>query len=105
MTMKCPDCASELIGREIASPDRDIPPTSRPSSAIERLAVDDQLECKTICWDCGWIETRTLTLTATDETHGDPVSALEERVADLEADLATTTDRLETVRTQREESR
>lgn len=105
MIMHCPDCASEFIGMDLASPDHDIAPTGRLSSAIERLAVDDQLKCKTICWDCGWTETRTLTLTAIDETHGDPVRALEERVEDLEADLATATDRLETARTQQGEPR
>jgi hypothetical protein len=101
--MNCPDCASTMTGREVISPDRNIASMGRASSVIERLAVDDQLEFETICWDCGWTETRTLTLTAIDETHGDPVTALEERVENLEADLATATDRLETVRTQRRE--
>lgn len=101
--MNCPDCASTLTGREVFSPDRNVAAMGRASSVIERVAVDDQIEFETICWECGWIETRTLTLTSIDETHGDPVTALEERVENLEDDIATATDRLETVRTQRRE--
>lgn len=79
--MDCPECGSATVTIDLDSdPGSDIPPTLSITDAILELAESEAIGVTRLCWECGWRETRTVTVDAVDVESGDESVAERRRI-------------------------
>jgi hypothetical protein len=79
--MDCPECGSATVTIDLDSdPGSDIPPTLSITEAILELAESETIGVTRLCWECGWRETRAVTLDTIDVESGDESVAERRRI-------------------------